>query len=71
MNGARSAFNKLGGVGSRPGKALTLANIEKAHTATLSDGIEELLNREPDRQWRDPIEAVSIYCTGTIRGEVP
>jgi hypothetical protein len=31
-------------------------------TATLVVGIEQLFEHEPDRQWRDHIEAVAIKC---------
>jgi hypothetical protein len=39
-----------------------LANIEKPQAATLIDGIEQLFQREPDRKWRDHIDAVAIKC---------
>jgi hypothetical protein len=37
----------------------TVARITTPAAAALANGIELLFKREPDRQWRDHIEAVS------------
>jgi hypothetical protein len=42
--------------------AAALADIEKPGGDVLVDGITELFEHEPDRQWRDHIEAVAIEC---------
>jgi hypothetical protein len=39
--------------------AAEIAAIEKPAAATLERGIQRLFKREPDRQWRDHIEAVA------------
>jgi hypothetical protein len=49
--------------------AAALANIEKPDTSALEDGIKQLFEREPDRQWRDHIEAVATECAMAISGE--
>ena len=36
-----------------------IAAIETPTTAALTEGIRQLFEREPDREWRDHIEAVA------------
>jgi hypothetical protein len=42
--------------------ATAIANIDKPDAIALIDGIEQLFNQAPDREWRDHIEAVTIEC---------
>ena len=37
--------------------ATAIAAVEKPDGAALAEGIEDLFEQEPDRQWRDHIEA--------------
>ena len=37
--------------------AATVAAIEKPNGEALAEGIEDLFEQEPDREWRDHIEA--------------
>jgi hypothetical protein len=39
------------------------AAIETRDGDTLAKGIEDLFEQEPDREWRDHIEAVAKKCT--------
>ena len=39
--------------------AAAMAALEKPDAASLEQGIQRLFTREPDRQWRDHIEAVA------------
>jgi hypothetical protein len=43
-----------------------LAGISKPEPTTLSDEIEQLFKREPERQWRDHIEVVAAECARTV-----
>jgi hypothetical protein len=44
--------------------AEAIAAIEKPTAAALAEGIRELFEREPDREWRDHIETVATFKTG-------
>jgi hypothetical protein len=39
--------------------AAAIAEIEKPDSATLAEGIRCLFQQEPEREWRDHIEAVA------------
>jgi hypothetical protein len=41
-----------------------IAAIETPTPAVLAEGIEQLFEREPDREWREHIETVATLKTG-------
>jgi Topoisomerase 6 subunit A/Spo11, Toprim domain len=47
--------------------AEAIAATEKPDAAALEEGVRELFKREPDREWRDHIEAVANLKTGDGR----
>jgi len=44
--------------------ATAIASIRKPEQIVLKIGIHDLFRREPDREWRDTIEAVAAALTG-------
>jgi hypothetical protein len=48
----------------------TIAAIDRPTPAILMDGIQDLFRREPDRQWRDHIEAIARELTKTAEASL-
>jgi hypothetical protein len=46
--------------------AAAIGAIKKPTTAVLAKGIEQMFKSEPDREWRDHIEAIAKYRTAVI-----
>ena len=52
--------------GSRIRSPTAIAAIKKPSGATLAKGIKRLFKREPDREWRDHIEAIAAERTKKV-----
>jgi hypothetical protein len=48
--------------------ATAIAAIEKPSPAVLAEGIRQLFRQEPDREWRDHIEAIARERVGEVPG---
>jgi hypothetical protein len=48
--------------------ATAIAAIEKPSAAVLAEGIRDLFRQEPDREWRDHIEAIARERVGEVPG---
>jgi hypothetical protein len=46
--------------------AATIAKIKKPKATVLATDIKRLFKREPDREWRDHVEAVAVERTKVI-----
>jgi hypothetical protein len=44
--------------------ATAIAAIEKPSPAALAEGVRRLFQQEPDREWRDQIEAIARERVG-------
>jgi len=55
-------------VGYEDQVAAAIAAIEKPDGSSLAQGIRELFEHEPDREWRDHVEAVAEQLRATTKG---